>query len=200
MKALGQNFGRAPEELYDAIGGGDLTLARVVNTLLEEKEADDVLVVVPASNETVPGEAITVLGLKNMLTAMAKCCSPTPGDEIIGYITRGHGVTVHRQDCPNMLRIKDRERLVKVSWGEKVRTYPVRIRVHSYDRQGLMGDITTLLNDESVNLVDVQVSYSKSMADLNLVIEVRDIAQLGRILARIEALPNVLVAQRVRGG
>jgi GTP pyrophosphokinase len=200
LKALAQNYGRTSEELYDALGCGDLTLGRVVNKLLEAKESDDILVVVPASSEAVPSEAVTVLGLKGLLTAMAKCCNPTPGDEIIGYITRGHGATIHRQDCPNILRIKDRERLVKVSWGENVRTYPVPIRIRAFDRQGLMGDITTLLNSESVNIVDVQVGISKNLADLRLVIEVRDIAQLSRMLARIENLPNVLEAQRVRGG
>ena len=200
LNALAQNFGRAAEELYDALGCGDLTIGRVVNKLLEAKESDDILVVVPASSDAVPGEAVTVLGLKGLLTAMAKCCNPTPGDEIIGYITRGHGATIHRQDCPNILRIKDRERLVKVSWGENVRTYPVPIRIRAFDRQGLMGDITTLLNSESVNIVDVQVGMSKNLADLRLVIEVRDIAQLSRMLARIENLPNVLEALRIRGG
>jgi GTP pyrophosphokinase len=98
------------------------------------------------------------------------------------------------------LRIKDRERLVKVSWGENVRTYPVPIRIRAFDRQGLMGDITTLLNSENVNIVDVQVGVSKNLADLHLVIEVRDINQLSRMLARIENLPNVLDAQRLRAG
>jgi len=200
LKTLAQNYQRTPEELYNAIGCGDLTIGRVVNKLLEAKESDDILVVVPATSEAVPTEAVTVLGLKGLLTAMAKCCNPTPGDEIIGYITRGHGATIHRQDCPNILRIKDRERLVKVSWGENVRTYPVPIRIRAFDRQGLMGDITTLLNTESVNIVDVQVGISKNLADLRLVIEVRDINQLSRMLARIENLPNVLEAQRVRAG
>ena len=171
-----------------------------MNQLLEEKASDDILVAVPASSDTVPGEAVTVLGLKGLLTAMAKCYNPTPGDEIIGYITRGHGATIHRQDCPNILRIKDRERLVKVSWGENVRTYPVPIRIRAYDRQGLMGDITALLTDENVNIIDVQSGLNKNLADLRIVIEVRDIAQLSRMLARIENLPNVLEAQRIRGG
>jgi GTP pyrophosphokinase len=200
LKALAKNYGRSSEELYDALGCGDLTIGRVVNKLLEAKESEDILVAVPASSEAVPTEAVTVLGLKGLLTAMAKCCNPTPGDEIIGYITRGHGATIHRQDCPNILRIKDRERLVKVSWGENVRTYPVPIRIRAYDRQGLMGDITTLLNSENVNIVDVQVGISKNLADLRLVIEVRDITQLSRMLARIENLPNVLEAQRLRAG
>jgi GTP diphosphokinase / guanosine-3',5'-bis(diphosphate) 3'-diphosphatase len=200
LKHLARQFDHTPEELYVALGCGDMNIARVVNKLIETKESDDVLVVVPASSDAVPTEAVTVLGLKGLLTSMGKCCNPTPGDEIIGYITRGHGATIHRQDCPNMLRIQDRERLVKVSWGENVRTYPVPIRIRAYDRQGLMGDITTLLNSESVNIVDVQVRITKNLADLRIVIEVKDIAQLSRILARIENLPNVLEAQRIRGG
>ena len=200
LNVLARQFDRTPEELYVALGCGDFNIARVVNKLVETKENDDVLVVVPASSDAVPTEAITVLGLKGLLTSMARCCNPTPGDEIIGYITRGHGATIHRQDCPNMLRIQDRERLVKVSWGENVRTYPVPVRIRAYDRQGLMGDITTLLNSENVNMVDVDVHMTKNLADMRIVIEVKDIAQLSRILARIENVPNVLEAQRVRGG
>jgi GTP pyrophosphokinase len=199
-KALASHFGRSPEELYVALGCGDMNVGRVVNKLMETKESDDVLVVVPASSEAVPSEAVTVLGLKGLLTSMARCCNPTPGDEIIGYITRGHGATIHRQDCPNILRIQDRERLVKVSWGENVRTYPVPIRIRAYDRQGLMSDITNLFNDENVNMIDVQIRTAKNLADLRIVIEVKDIAQLSRMLVRIENLPNVLEAQRVRGG
>jgi GTP diphosphokinase / guanosine-3',5'-bis(diphosphate) 3'-diphosphatase len=202
LKNLALHYDRNADEFFEGLGCGDITLGRVVNKLLEadEKETDEILVAVPASSEAVPTEAVTVVGLKGLLTAMAKCCNPTPGDEIIGYITRGHGATIHRQDCPNILRIRDRERLIKVSWGENVRTYPVPIRIRAYDRQGLMGDITTLLNAESVNIVDVNVGVSKNLADLHLVIEVRDIAQLSRMLARIENLPNVLEAQRIRGG
>jgi GTP diphosphokinase / guanosine-3',5'-bis(diphosphate) 3'-diphosphatase len=200
LKTLSSHFGRAADELYVAIGCGDINVARVVNKLVETKESDDILVVVPPSSDAVPSEAVTVLGLKGLLTSMGKCCNPTPGDEIIGYITRGHGATIHRQDCPNMLRIQDRERLVKVSWGENVRTYPVPIRIRAYDRQGLMSDITNLFNSESVNIVDVRVGTAKNLADLYIVIEVRDIAQLSRMLARIENLPNVLEAQRIRGG
>ena len=200
LKHLATQFDRSLEELYVALGCGDMNITRVVNKLMETKESDDVLVVVPPSSDAVPTEAVTVLGLKGLLTSMGKCCNPTPGDEIIGYITRGHGATIHRQDCPNMLRIQDRERLVKVSWGENVRTYPVPIRIRAYDRQGLMGDITTLLNSESVNMVDVQVRINKNLADLRIVIEVKDIGQLSRMLARIENLPNVLEAKRIRGG
>ncbi|MBU4226441.1 MAG: bifunctional (p)ppGpp synthetase/guanosine-3',5'-bis(diphosphate) 3'-pyrophosphohydrolase [Chloroflexi bacterium] len=191
---------RSLEDIFVAIGSSDLSVGRLINKLLESKETDDILVVVPATSPPPSTGSVTVLGLKGILTNSARCCNPTPGDEIIGYITRGRGATIHRQDCPNILRIRDRERLVKVSWGEHIRTYPVPIRISAYDRQGLVGDITNLLNAENVNILDANVRVSKNLADLHLVIEVKDIAQLSRILTRIENLPNVLEAQRVRGG
>jgi GTP pyrophosphokinase len=128
-----------------------------------------------------------------------------PGDPIVGYITRGRGATIHRMDCPNILRSKERERLVKVSWGSQIRTYPVPIRVTAFDRQGLMGDISNLLTTEGVNIIDVNVrvdhdNVKADTADIRLIVEVRDIAQLSRVLTRIENLDNVLDAQRVRGG
>jgi GTP pyrophosphokinase len=131
---------------------------------------------------------------------MARCCNPVPGDEIIGYITRGRGATIHRQDCPNILRLRDRERIVKVSWGEPVRTYPVSVQIKAYDRQGLMGDISSILTNESINLVDINLKINHNLAVINVVLEVGDIVQLSRILTRIENLQNVMEVHRVRGG
>jgi len=200
LQELASKLNRSLEELYLSLGCGDLSIARTINFLLEAKGSDDSLVVVPPTSQQSSSDAVTVLGLKDLLTNFAKCCNPTPGDEIIGYITRGRGATVHRMDCPNALRIRDRERLIKVSWGEKIRTYPVSIRITAYDRQGLMGDLSNLLESESVNILDVIVRVSKNLADLNLVIEVKDIAQLSRLLSRMENIPNVLEAQRIKGG
>ncbi len=123
-----------------------------------------------------------------------------PGDQIVGYITRGRGATVHRQDCPNVLRRKDKERLLQVGWGKAEQTFAVPITVKAYDRQGLMGDISTLLQNEGVNIADVSVNFNRSVADLKLVVEVRDLAQLSRVLTRIESLPNVVEAQRTKPG
>jgi (p)ppGpp synthase/HD superfamily hydrolase len=90
--------------------------------------------------------------------------------------------------------------LVKVSWGEHVRTYSVPVRISAYDRPGLMGEISNLLNNEGVNIADVGVKVAHSMADMRLIIEVKDITQLSRILTRIENISNVLEAQRVKPG
>jgi len=131
---------------------------------------------------------------------MAKCCNPMPGDQIVGYITRGRGATIHRQDCPNILLTPDRERLLKVGWGHVEQTFPVPVKIKAYDRQGLMSDISNLLSDENININNVSVNVNRSIADLRLTIEVKDLTQLSRILTRIENLPNVMEAVRTKPG
>lgn len=198
---------RSVEDMLVALGCGDITLARIATQLMTEEEDDEGL----KFGSRVVGEpgiqehdTIAVVGLRGLLTTIARCCNPVPGDDIIGYITRGRGATIHRQDCPNILRLKDRERLVRVSWGEPKRTYPVSIRIKAYDRDGLMRDISNLISNENINMGQVQVDFmhqSKlNMAVLDLVIDVRDVEQLTRVLTRLETLSNVLEAHRVRPG
>lgn len=191
---------RTPEDLYVALGTGDLSVSKIVTQLSEDEENADILTAGTPTGDMASTEAVEVVGLKGLLTNIGKCCNPTPGDEIVGYITRGRGATVHRRDCPNILLMSERERLVEVSWGSHMRTYSVPVRVYAYDRRGLMGDISTLLNTENINIADVSVKTSQNLADIRLTIEVRDIEQLSRILTRIENLPNVMEAQRVKPG
>jgi GTP pyrophosphokinase len=197
--ARGLEF-RSPDDLYVALGTGDLSVGKIVKQLSEDEESADILTAGTPAGETASADAVDVVGLKGLLTNIAKCCNPTPGDEIVGYITRGRGATVHRQDCPNVLRMRERERLVAVSWGSRGRTYSVPVRIHAYDRQGLMGDISNLLSNENINIADVNVKTSQNLADIKLIIEVRDIEQLSRTLTRIENLPNVTEAQRTKPG
>jgi guanosine-3',5'-bis(diphosphate) 3'-pyrophosphohydrolase len=200
------------DDMFEAIGCGDLTTGRVFNRIsgifrpVNLEEEDFVPISAPKA-ETMHPEAVQVVGLKGILTSMAKCCNPAPGDEIVGYVTRGRGATIHRQDCPNILRMtmRDRERLVLVSWGEHVTTYPIPIRITAFDRHGLVGDISNLLNNEGVNIVDVNVhvdrdSVHADVADMRLIVEVRDLEQLSRLLLKMENLPNVMEAQRLRAG
>jgi len=195
---------RSLDSLYEAIGNSDLSFGRLVNHLtLAGKEEEEPAVPI-TKTQTIPiptgTDTVNVLGLKGLLTTMARCCNPAPGDDIVGYITRGRGATIHRQDCPNMLRIQDRERLVKVSWGEVKRTYPVPIRIKAYDRSGLMKDVSTLITDEGINMTGVNVDVFQNLATFDITLEVKDIAELSRILDRLENLANVLEAQRIRPG
>jgi GTP pyrophosphokinase len=118
----------------------------------------------------------------------------------VGYITRGRGATIHRQDCPNILQAKDRERFLKVGWGHVEQTFPIPVKIKAYDREGLLSDISNLLADENININNVSVNVNRSIADLRLIIEVKDLTQLSRILTRIEILPNVMEAVRTKPG
>jgi len=203
MEQLARKFDyKNLENFYAAVGCGDLPLGQVVNefVLTEEEEKTADFIVTPSKDlyrESV--EDVTVLGLKGLLSNMARCCNPAPGDEIIGYVTRGRGATIHRKDCPNVLRIRDIERLVEVSWGSPKNTFPVPVRVRAYDRSGLMRDITGLLSDEDVGLTKANVGVDRrNLAVFDLVLQVRDVRHLSRILDRLERLPNVFEARRVR--
>jgi GTP pyrophosphokinase len=142
-----------------------------------------------------------VAGVGNLLTHMAQCCKPVPGDEIAGYITRGRGITIHRQNCPNMLRYSNHcpERVIRIDWGKRLdHAYPVEIQITAFDRQGLLRDITSILANDQVNLIAANTLSEKDgpIARMNLTLEIRDIDMLSRVLAKISQLPNVMEAKR----
>ena len=192
------------EDLFLAIGTGDLSTTKIVNKISDlgkEKSFDPLLATQAPDIKTITDpSAITVFGLKGMLTTFARCCKPVLGDDIVGYVTRGRGVTVHRLDCPNILRLQDTERVIKVGWGQAPKTYPVPVEVKAYDRQGLIQDISNVLSEENINILEVGVKVSHHLATFNLVLEMGDIAQLSRVLTRIENLPNVIESYRMRPG
>lgn len=189
------------DDMYVAVGCGDISLGHIINTL-SEGQADETRLfeIKPSAPKDITENAVSVLGLRNILTNFAHCCNPVPGDAIIGYITRGRGATIHRQDCPNILRMKDRDRIVRVAWGEPKYTFPVEIQIKAYDRQGLMGDISTVLSNENINLKDIKINVTHNLASLIMVVEISDIVQLSRVLTRIESLPNVMEAHRLNPG
>lgn len=186
------------DELLAAVGVGDINLGKIVNRAVEQEEP----ILEPLKRLSTPkeGAEVSVLGLTGLLTHLGRCCNPVPGDPIIGYVTRGRGATIHRQDCPNVLRIRDKERLVSVSWGRAKDTYPVSVQIRAYDRDGLMRDVSTLVSNEGISMSSIHVSTEESLAIFDLVMGITDLAQLSRVLNRLEALPNVLEARRVHPG
>ncbi len=185
-------------ELLAAVGVGDINLGKIVNRAVEREDP----IPEPIDRPRAPKESIevSVLGLTGLLTQLGRCCNPVPGDPIIGYVTRGRGATIHRQDCPNVLRIKDKERLVSVSWGKAKDTYPVSVQIRAYDRDGLMRDVSTLVSNEGISMSSIHVSTEESLAIFDLVMGITDLSQLSRVLNRLEALPNVLEARRIQPG
>jgi GTP pyrophosphokinase len=193
---------KSSEDLYVALGCGDIAIGKLINHIqeVEKDEEDPLFTPTHVEIERKDSESVNVLGLKGILTNFAKCCNPAPGDEIIGYITRGRGATIHRSDCPNILRMKDKERIVKVSWGEAKRTFPVNVQIKAYDRQGLMGDISTVMSNEGINMRDISVKISNNLAIIIIILDIGDIAQLSRLLTLLESLPNVMEAFRIKPG
>lgn len=191
------------DDFYVGVGCGDIPTGRVINKIADlEKETieDELSPKTLEPSKTAVTEAIMVMGLKGIATSTAHCCNPMPGDEIIGYITRGRGATIHRSDCPNILRVNEKERLIKVTWGMAEETFPVSVIVKAYDRQGLMSDVSLMISNEGVRLLDLNLKTNQNLVTINLVVEVSGIEQLSRLLTRLENLPNIFEARRNRPG
>ncbi|MGZ9221778.1 MAG: RelA/SpoT family protein, partial [Anaerolineales bacterium] len=124
---------KIPDEMFIAVGCGDLSVNKVIREISAAEETADILeITIPAHGQKSSTDAVEVVGLKGLLSSIARCCNPMPGDQIVGYITRGRGATIHRQDCPNILRRKDTERLLQVGWGQVEQTYAIPITVKAY--------------------------------------------------------------------
>jgi len=197
------------EDLYLALGTGDLKIGQVVQALqiLDPLKAKlDSLASVKAMNvrgrtPSRPG-AIAVAGIGNLLCQVAKCCKPIPGDDIIGYIVNGRGVSVHRQDCHNILSSaeKNRHRLIEVTWGrEKQSHYTVDLAIEAYDRHGLVWDVAGILASHQVNILSLksQVDPELHRVHLRLHLAVLNLASLERVMTQIHHLPNVFDCRRV---
>ena len=189
------------EDLFAAIGCGDISIGRVVHALvvLKDDETDGLPGIYQEEISRETSGDIAVVGLKGVKNQLAGCCNPTPGDQIIGFITRGRGATIHRKDCANVLNARDKERLVEVSWGANIRTFPVPIIIKAYDRDGLTKDIATVLSNNSVSLSELRVDVNNSQGEavFNLVLGVRNVSELRRTLDLLERVSNVYEARRV---
>ena len=138
-----------------------------------------------------------MVGVENLLTALGKCCKPAPPDPIIGFVTRGRGVTVHRRDCRN-LRSMPEERLIEAGWGRSGGArFPVDIRVTARDRQGLLRDISEILSRERINVTATNTQSRADVASMRFTVEVEAIDQLDRVLALIGEVTGVLGVARI---
>ncbi|NLE50692.1 MAG: bifunctional (p)ppGpp synthetase/guanosine-3',5'-bis(diphosphate) 3'-pyrophosphohydrolase [Chloroflexi bacterium] len=198
---IAQRLGYArAEDLMAAIGYGEITGATISLRLLEDEHPDDgehSLEATVRHTEPVRAEGMRIDQADGLLVTLARCCNPTYGDEITGFITRGKGITVHRADCKNVINTNEPERLIHVTWPPgSEQSYPVPVLIVAYDREGLMRDIGAVIADENINMSNVNISTRQNIATFELTMEIRDIKQLARILAKIERLPNVVEAIR----
>jgi len=193
------------DDLLEAIGHEDLSLQTISVKLLEaEREKSAPPPVEPLAAPTAPQvlePALTVEGVDNLLQHVARCCNPLPGDPVIGYITRGRGITIHRRDCKNILNLDvERERLIAIDWAKTdERTYPVLVQVEAFDRAGLVHDISGIVSAEHVNMLSANAVAGRRdrVALITAMLEISSADQLTRILNKIDRLPNVIEARRI---
>ena len=203
---------KAAEDMFAALGAGDLRLSQIINAAQRQVELPSAkdeqldLAFKSARQDSSSGDSgIKIRGVGNLLTTMAACCKPVPGDPIIGYITLGRGVSIHRDDCPNTLSLREQEpeRLIEVDWGlEGEHTYPVDILIEAYDRSGLLRDVMMVLATDNINITAANTLTDKNSntARLSLTIEISRLELLGRIMDRINQVPNVIDVHRQRSG
>ena len=190
--------------LCTALGAGDLSTAAIATALqnLRRDEYGEILKK-PRQRKSKAAQKnkTSISGIGDLLSTFARCCRPVPPEHIAGYITQGRGVSIHRQDCGNFLRLNSRnpERVIEIDWGNSEHaSYPAELKLYAYDRQGLLRDISSVLADEKISVLAMQTKSDKKrmQAIMELSIEVPGLPALSRIISRLEQVPNVTSVRR----
>lgn len=193
------------ESMYAAVGTADISVEKVIGAaqrLINHNNPQDAVssLVGRAANQDGSAE-VYIDGVGNLLSSLAQCCKPIPGDSISGYITVGRGVSIHRKDCANILQrqTEEPERIISVDWADKPNNlYAVKIYMEAFDRHSLLRDITTLLDREKVNVSAMQTESFKdrNAVEMILTIEIADLEALSRVFAKLNHLPNISLVRR----
>jgi (p)ppGpp synthase/HD superfamily hydrolase len=198
---------KSPDDFLEALGHEDVSIATVGIKLFEAERAKDAPeeeIIAPARPlPKLPETKATVKGVGNLLQHLARCCSPLPGDDVIGFITRGRGITIHRRDCKNVLEISEQERLIAVDWNQAEQAvYPVQVQVRAFDRAGLVHDISGIVAGEGINMASTNAIAGRKdhISTITATLEISNAGQLTRILNKIDRLPNVIEVRRVTSG
>jgi GTP pyrophosphokinase len=189
----------AIDDFLAAVGYGDVSPHSVVMRMALNLDAPGGdLQTIPLIPNVQPTPRVLVRGEKGILTKIAPCCQPVPGDAIVGYTTRGRGVTVHRVDCINAVNAQDAARVVPVDWdSEATHLYPVAIKIEAWDRQGLLRDIATIVAENRVNMSSLEVHvYDDKTAVVSTTVEIDSLAQLSRLMERLEGVKDVNTVAR----
>ena len=186
------------EDLLAAVGSGAVTTAQVVSRITTQQNMTSLKEQTPLALLKQPDQGVTLRGVGDLLTRMALCCNPLPGDAILGYITRGRGVTVHKKFCSNLRMVVERERLLAVSWPDNRSLYPVRLSIDAWDRVGLLSELSTTVSAEGVNIASVVTEErDDDTVVTHLTMHVIGIEQLSRLFSRLENVRGVKGVVRV---
>ncbi len=190
------------EEFYAALGYGGITTQQVALKLAAQESTPQIKDEIPTTTKggSPSKTGIQVLGVGDLLTKLGQCCNPVPGDEIIGFVTRIRGVTVHRKDCPNVIHGKEKERLVSVEWGKLQTLYPVIVQVDAWDRVGLLRDISIVVAEEKVNIAKANTTtHEDHTITILLTLDVKSMEQLSILLPHIEGVKGITNVFRTTG-
>ena len=184
------------DDLLIAIGYGKISPKQIINRILPSKAETEEPPRPLVKRERPSG--IKIKGVDDVMIKMGRCCLPIPGDKIVGYITRGHGITIHRADCPNVSRLNP-ERLIEVSWDKDEKLpYHVKIKVRCLDKIGLLSQISGAISQAKANIIEASTKTDlEKRADLSFVIEVNNVQHLQRVIDAIYKIDTVLEVQRI---
>ncbi len=194
---------KGTEALCVALGAGDLTSASIATALqhLREPQLPDRRPRRQHKKKDNTPDPVAVSGVGDLLCNYARCCRPVPPEAIVGYITQGRGVSIHRQDCGNFLSLNQRhpERIIEIKWGQQsTGAYPVDLTLHAFDRNGLIRDVTALLADDDANVLRLKSRADKQSMQviMDIGIEIKDLPTLSTVISRLEQLSNVVSVRR----
>lgn len=190
--------------LYVAVGAGDVNVEQVIRAVRAQivRAIDTVPIIKKRTQASRFGTSrFYIHGVGDLLTRVAKCCNPVPGDEISGFITSGRGVTIHRQDCGSLLRLKAQHpgRILQVSWGgAPADVYSVPIRITAYDRSGLLSDFTSTIDRQGLSITSLHSGETRNgIVDATIFVDVKSIEELRMLITRIRNIPNVIDVERI---
>jgi len=193
---------RDEKELFVSIGRGDIRQGQL--DALFQKEVDEETPLLVEQAPLISDDKAKVAGVGNLLTKVARCCNPIPGDDVIGYITLGQGVSIHRSDCRNIFNLDadKRDRLIDIEWGGQARLHTVELQLKAFDRPGLLNEVTRLMLETKANVLraDTRTDMKTMTVTMDLTIQVASYDELMRLMSRLSQLRNVTDVHRVGGG
>ncbi|MFY0640246.1 MAG: GTP diphosphokinase [Bermanella sp.] len=193
------------DDLYAAVGAGTVRISQAIHhaqkQLQKEEDPDQQLSLLPTlPPKPIDGSDVYIHGVGKLLSTLATCCHPVPGDPIVGFITQGRGVSIHKADCNNLLNLKQNQssRITEVNWGKTPeKLYPVDLMIKAYDRRGLLKDVSMTLSFEDINILSMNtLSQQDGTADLLITVEIDSLSHLGKLLNKLQQLPNIMDVRR----
>lgn len=205
LQKLAARFNFKDEDaFFAAIGRGNLRAIQIAHTLQNEKKQElhsTATPIISSKKTSAAGKGLHISGTDDLLTRIARCCKPIPGDKIIGFITQGRGVSIHRYNCNNVINVKNPARLIEVSWDNKqLSSYYADLQIRAYGRENLLKEIASVIANLKIDLIALNSTINKknNMIYITMTIQIQDVAQLKQLSTHLQQLPNIADIRRIK--